>query len=397
MITADSGRTNAVVEDRDLAGRVQLVDPGGAVLEVDLDRLVVEPLLRERDAHAGAVRAARVRRRASRLEAHRTGDRLVQLVRRAAGRPATAPCARRARTSSRSAPVRRATSVGFASQRELVALAAARRRTSAPRGTRRPCGPARRAGSARPRPARARARRRPRRAGARARARAAPAPRGRRRSAGRESGSSRSRPRRPAGASSRGTNCATARSTEASSSLCTCIDARDSAGGHVREPALERVDGRRHDERDLLEAEPRPDVARVRCSSISTSRLTRVAPFSFTSSTHARTSAFATPRRARPRADVDEHEVRPPAVGRGRRARQPVPTAVRRPRRCRRRRRRGWPRRRPTPPPTSPAPCPAARDLALELLPELAQSRSRPRGARGGCSRADASVAPVSR
>ena len=47
-----------LLDDRNAAGLVLLVDPGGAFAQVDLDRLVLELLLDEHDADAGAVRAA---------------------------------------------------------------------------------------------------------------------------------------------------------------------------------------------------------------------------------------------------------------------------------------------------------------------------------------------------
>ena len=121
-------------------------------------------------------------------------------------------------------------------ERELVALSRARRRRSARRGTRRPCGRARRGGSARRRRPRARARRRRRRAGRRGRGRTAPARRGRRRAAGRRSGSSRPSASRTSASSSRGTNCATARSTETRSSVWTWVDGARRPGRRVAEP-----------------------------------------------------------------------------------------------------------------------------------------------------------------
>ncbi len=54
------GQDEAVVlQDRDLSDRVLLVEPVGAVLEVDLDCLVRDRLLREENPNAGAVGAAR--------------------------------------------------------------------------------------------------------------------------------------------------------------------------------------------------------------------------------------------------------------------------------------------------------------------------------------------------
>src|SRR5207248_3009726 len=49
----------AVVEDRHAPRDVELVDPRRPVGEVDLDRLEVEPLLREHDPHPRAVRTPR--------------------------------------------------------------------------------------------------------------------------------------------------------------------------------------------------------------------------------------------------------------------------------------------------------------------------------------------------
>jgi len=46
----------ALLQDRDPADRVLLVEPVGAVLQVDLDRLVGDLLLGEEDPNAGAVR-----------------------------------------------------------------------------------------------------------------------------------------------------------------------------------------------------------------------------------------------------------------------------------------------------------------------------------------------------
>ncbi len=48
----------ALLEDGDLPYGVLLVEPDGAVFQVDLDRLVGDLLLREQDPNAGAVRAA---------------------------------------------------------------------------------------------------------------------------------------------------------------------------------------------------------------------------------------------------------------------------------------------------------------------------------------------------
>ena len=52
-------RPAVALEHRHPADGVQLVEPGGPVLEVDHDRLVRDALLGEGDPHAGAVRAAR--------------------------------------------------------------------------------------------------------------------------------------------------------------------------------------------------------------------------------------------------------------------------------------------------------------------------------------------------
>ncbi len=59
MITSDSGRTKPSSRTGTRPRRVQLEDPLRALVEVDLDALVLEPFLGERDAHAGAVRTAR--------------------------------------------------------------------------------------------------------------------------------------------------------------------------------------------------------------------------------------------------------------------------------------------------------------------------------------------------
>ena len=68
QVLGDHGRLGqdptVLLEHRHLAGRVHLVQPGGPVAQVDLDRLVRDPLLGEDDPGAGAVRAAARRRRA---------------------------------------------------------------------------------------------------------------------------------------------------------------------------------------------------------------------------------------------------------------------------------------------------------------------------------------------
>ena len=227
MITADSGRTKPSSRIGTLAARVQVVDPRRPVAQVDLDRLVVEALLGEDDPDAGAVRA-----RGRVVQLHGSSpiiwrDRLVQLVGRRQVGAETRPCASRRRTSSRSAPVRRATSVGFASSAssspfEQLAVVGRHRQVLVDHASALVHAEAHdRAVLERERDTTAPSRSRELAREART------APRGRRRRAGRRSGSSRSpRPRR-VGAASRGTNWPTARWTDVSSSVCTCTAPRD--------------------------------------------------------------------------------------------------------------------------------------------------------------------------
>ena len=106
-----------LLDHRHLAERVLLVQPRGPVAEVDLDGLVLDPLLGEDDAHAGAVRAA-----GGVVERQHGGFSLPRAPRpaaRAAPPPAGARRPRRAvrataRRRSGSAPVSRCATVGFA-------------------------------------------------------------------------------------------------------------------------------------------------------------------------------------------------------------------------------------------------------------------------------------------
>ena len=101
------------VENRDTAvGRVQLEQPLRTVAEVDLDRLVLDALLGESDPNTRAVRAPR---RVDQLHPSSPISAAICSY-RSGGRSAGEAAVRiRRRTSSRSAPVRRDTSVGFAS------------------------------------------------------------------------------------------------------------------------------------------------------------------------------------------------------------------------------------------------------------------------------------------
>ena len=322
------------------------------------------------------------RRPRSRLEPHHPRDCLVQL---AGGRRSAGAAAVRAtrRTSSRSAPVSRATSVGLAASASSSPVRAARR-TSAPRGTRRPCARARRAGSGRPRRARPRARRRPRRAGRRGRARTAPARRGRRRGAGRRSGSSRSVGRGPRRLEprhelrDRALDRERGRRSGRASRRATARPARRRAAARARRAAVAITSSTR------LEAEPPPD-RRARPRSSRARRARRAPrPPRFTSRDAGReASAFATPWRRRADGTWTVVDVPAAAVG--------APGA-----RDARRRRSSSSARKTAPPSHAVAssahsssqvsgPKPSGSGTsALELLPELAE-----RGLVGGRGAAD--------
>src|SRR5579875_374570 len=107
MITAGSGSAHP-------SSRVLLVQPGGPVLEVDLDHLHLDPLLGQNDADAGAVGAA------SGVVERDHGSTPSTAASWAyssfAGGSSAGEAAVRAtsRTRCGSAPVRRATTVAFA-------------------------------------------------------------------------------------------------------------------------------------------------------------------------------------------------------------------------------------------------------------------------------------------
>ena len=168
-------------------------------------------------------------------------------------------------------------------------------------------------------------------------------------------------------------NCATARSTDTSSSVCTCVVAARLPALRLVEPRVERVERRRHADRQVLEAEPPPRGAAplVREQHLEAHDAARRAP-----SRRRRTrasSAFATPcRRARGRTWT-RCTCALPRVGASTRATPTGPCVVLGEEdaaaadvvaRCP-----------PTPPPTSPGSPTGLGHLALELLPELAQDR----------------------
>src|SRR4029077_17015917 len=97
----------------DASRDVQLVDPRRAVRQVDLDRLVVDSLLGEDDARASAVPAPR-----GVDQPHSSSPISLAIASwssAAGGRsPGEVAVLATRRTASWSAPVRRATSVGFA-------------------------------------------------------------------------------------------------------------------------------------------------------------------------------------------------------------------------------------------------------------------------------------------
>ena len=109
------GQHEAVVEHRHRAARrVQVETHRGRSRRSTSTRLVLEVLLGERDPHARAVRAARGVDQLHGSSPISARDLLVELA--GAGGSSAGEAAVRAtrRTSSRSAPVSRATSVGFA-------------------------------------------------------------------------------------------------------------------------------------------------------------------------------------------------------------------------------------------------------------------------------------------
>ena len=117
MITARlRQRATAVLLDhRHASGRVLLVDPRRPVVEVDLDGLELDALLREGDADARAVRTAR---RVVERERHGWTPKTSAICSYSscAGGSSAGDAAVRAtaRTRAGSAFVRRATTVGFA-------------------------------------------------------------------------------------------------------------------------------------------------------------------------------------------------------------------------------------------------------------------------------------------
>ena len=303
MITADSGSTKPSSRIGTLPSAFRLVDPGRPVAEVDLDRL--ERRCPSRRGRAGRGRRYGQRGASTSLTARAPSSRAIcsysSCGRRQLGRR-RAPCARPARTSSRSAPVSRATSVGFALERELVALRqrAVERRHGEVLVDHAAALVEAEADDA-PR-ARARARRRRRRAARRAPARGAPARRGRRRAAGRRSGSSRSpsavdlrrlEPRHEL--RERALDREAVVALDVGRRRATARSARRRAGARARRAASP---SRARPPRSRAAARPSRATVFVE----STSRLSRAAPCSPTSATQAATSAFATPwRRARGR------------------------------------------------------------------------------------------------
>ncbi len=124
-------------------GGFSSIDPARAVTQVDLDRLVVDALLGERDPRTRAVRAASS---VDQLHGSSPISRAICSNSSAAGGSSAGVAAVRAmrRTSSREAPVRPRRRASGWRRARVRRLSGARRTRSAPTGTRRPSGRARR-------------------------------------------------------------------------------------------------------------------------------------------------------------------------------------------------------------------------------------------------------------
>src|SRR5262249_25727360 len=129
-VLVDHGRLRqdegVLFENRHTSERVLLVDPRRPVVQVDLDRLVLDPLLRERDSNARAVRTpvgVVERDHRSILASRFMTAASCSSSSRAGGKSAVVDAVRAtARTLAGSAPVRRATSVAFAASDSSSAL-----------------------------------------------------------------------------------------------------------------------------------------------------------------------------------------------------------------------------------------------------------------------------------